>query len=208
MSTQRILYTFMHGFACDASFWEELISSFSFPSIVWDRGYYANPYTEYQKAELHIGVGHSLGLIHLLESPYPFDIYIGIQSFIDFIGGNPQRKTELDIMKRQLTLNIQQTLRRFCKRGGLPLPHTIVNEEQLLIDYEKLYNRYDRLTQDKVLYLCATKDDIIVPLSLIENNFPTHQIQIAPDAKHALGYVQVDYLRQYLESIGNTLLTT
>ena len=206
--TPTLSYTFMHGFGCDASFWTHLTSSFSFPYTIWDRGYYGSVCTECIESTVRIGVGHSLGLIHLLESDIHFDIYIGLQAFIDFIGTYKERKTQLDIMKRQLHKDTMKTLYAFCTRSALPPPQEVVNITQLYSDYEKLYLTYYELIQDKQIYIYSTDDDDVVPYYLIQENFPSIPIYKAPHAKHALGYLQSEYTVKLLESFGHTLSRT
>ena len=206
MDSPHISYTFMHGFGCDSSFWDRILPLFSFPYIVWDRGYYYSPCTDSINSTIRIGVGHSLGLIHLLESDISFDIYVGLQSFIDFIGGYSERKDQLNRMKIHLQNAPQQTLQYFCRRCGFPYPDKNPDMNQIYIDYEKLYHRYEHMIEGKTIYLCSTEDDVVVPYQITQKNFPKISIYKAPPAKHALGYLQSNYIVKYLESLSHKII--
>lgn len=202
-------YTFVHGFGCSSSFWDRIVSTFPFPFTVWERGYYGKEEsTEVIASEYRIGIGHSLGLVHLLCSDIPFDMYIGVQSFIDFLGVSEyaRRKESLDTMYSNLMKNTQGTLIGFCKQGGLRYSReSRINEKRLYSDFLMLYERFYEKSKNKKIVLIGTQDDPIVPLELIADNFPNMNIHIAPNAKHALGYLEYEYLKQYCLSFSKII---
>lgn len=200
----------MHGFGASPHFWSPLTPMLQFPYTIWNRGYYHPPKMDCLSSTLSIGIGHSLGLIHLLESHVHFDAYIGLQSFVDFIGKahHEERITALNTMRTQLHRNPERTLRRFTQRCAMPPPESIYDITQIYTDYDMLYTPRYELIENKTIYICATEDDTIVPYHIIEENFPTLDIEHAPHAMHALGYVQAQYIAQYITHITYTILHT
>ena len=71
----------------------------------------------------YIGVGHSLGFLKLLRSPYPFTKVIGINAFTSFLGYSApiysRRIKEHKAFTRSFTARPLKTLERFYKNCGL-----------------------------------------------------------------------------------------
>lgn len=105
----KLGFIFSHGWAFNKSYWDNLLPHFKeHPCIVLDHGH-MDWSTCHRSIKKFIGsvVGHSLGLVKLLQSKNTFKALIGLQAFNNFLASdkslNRRRTLELTIMKKILT---------------------------------------------------------------------------------------------------------
>jgi len=199
-------FIFCHGWGLDPDFWRFLKPYFPEEDAFYcDLGYFGenepSPALRERVARSagrgiqYIGIGHSLGLIKLLSLNIPFQCLIGLQSFIHFLGFNPElhekRQQELAALTKHFTRSPIPTLKTFCKRCGLPAASDEkleqINQDNLSHDLELLSHPFDR--PQVPLYIIGSQDDVIVPPELIRDNFENHAlIEFLDTGKHGLGY--------------------
>jgi len=156
-----------HGWGFDASFWKNLaphLAPHTFYTV--DLGYFGNP-NPFPTSGTWIGVGHSLGLIKLLQTPLSFSAIIGLNSFLNFLGPpliHERRKKELQTMIQRFEKDPLNTIASFYKRCGvLDAPNGTINKSLLLNDLKSLFFDYSNLLTSVPCLSLASKNDLIVP---------------------------------------------
>lgn len=195
-------FVFCHGFGFDKSFWDNLRPYFIEEECAYlDLGYFAEQdqfdLTKY-KGRL-IGIGHSLGLIKLLNFYENFESLFGLNSFIDFLGNEEvlkiQRKCKLKFLMNQFNKSPFSALSNFYSNCGMPR----LNKEFKYLNIARAREDLNLLTSQTILpkeiplTIIGSKDDIIVPPELIYDNFRNYcnvSIDIMGEGKHALGFLQ------------------
>lgn len=175
-------FVFCHGFSCTPSFWKNMCSFFtSEECYYWDLGYYNNfdvHFLQPQPSTKIIGIGHSLGLLKLVHCGMKFDLLIGINGFINFLGNNEQlrkkRQRELKVLKNSYIKDAQKAIINFIQRCGLSVEELSINlnsvyKAQLLQDLDFLEKDLKRSLPPTCII--AAEDDMIVPKVLVEDNF-------------------------------------
>lgn len=193
-------FVFCHGFGFDISFWHKLEPYFSGYKVSFlDLGYLGNKTTiDIDKNDTIIAVGHSLGLIKLLDLP-KIDYLIGINSFVNFCGIHHElrsaRQKELVAFKNNILLNPKLAFKKFYIRCGAYDLYEDMNWDRLnldliLQDLDLLASCNVSLTHSTLFI--STLDDIVVPQSVLRDNFSNienaHLVNLQ-SGKHALGYV-------------------
>lgn len=197
--TKRV-FVFCHGFGFAPTYWQQLKPYFD-PAATFELnlGYFSckQPITTDLKGFECIGIGHSLGLIKLIQSGIPFKALIGLNGFIDFIGQDDslkkRRYIELKALTKQFKSSPNQALSDFYERCGIPEQNVNQNLDidHLLCDLS-LLSQAQTLENDIKTLIIAAKDDIVVPEPLIYDNFLNRKnvtIIMHDTGKHALGYV-------------------
>lgn len=202
------LFIFASGFAFNNTFWAPIISRFKENLPSFNYYYLENLPPNSNCCNTHtplqcIGIGHSLGLIKLLNASLPFTHLIGLNSFTNFLGNAPhlnkQRTEEYNLFKKQFNKNITVTLKKFYSRCGL------LDDSFLL---RTAHNTCTQLEKDlnlltkKVSFPLNTKnliinslDDQVVPDSITNDNFSNQtnvQIKKLNHGKHTLGFVHTE----------------
>jgi pimeloyl-[acyl-carrier protein] methyl ester esterase len=208
--TQRICYIFSHGFGFDASYWNALRHYFKDDHCIFlDQGYFGAPMVDVPHTSNidYIGIGHSLGFIKLLQLPVHFKALIGLNAFTDFTGNNAvdhkKRLHELETMTRYLMIHPRQTLTNFHARCGVQTYHPAwdnIQLSKLKVDL-LLLKQCHSLPQHIPISILATKEDIIVPLNLVQHSFKQYQnvtMTTIPTGGHQLGAQEAETVYQYI----------
>lgn len=204
----KIGFVFCHGWGFNKDFWRNLKPYFQiYPCYYMDLGYFNNP-IEIRQENLTslkwIGIGHSLGFIKLLESNVQFSALIGLQAFTNFLGSGPElvkiRTQELNKIINNFNLQPLATLENFYNDCGLEFrkeQFKFINYERLITDLEKLKLNYNHLIYSIPLLVIGSKDDKIVPESLIKANFIKNkntELIIHNKGRHLLGLNEADLI--------------
>ena len=180
---------FCHGFSYSPDYWANLAPLLpDFTIHHMDLGYYGNPITP-DIDEPVIGIGHSLGLIKLMQQNYRFKALIGINGFVNFLGSDPhihkRRALELDTFELLIRSSPSLALKFFHHRCGVTLNQLSPNKERLLSDLELLRQSFPI---PENLTLIASRDDIVCPPELIRDKFGDAEIIMLDSGGHGLGY--------------------
>lgn len=179
-----------HGWGFSQQIWKRLVPLLPFESHCLDWGYFSEPVPlPLLDPDTHwVGIGHSLGLIQLLDLPVPWHALIGMQCFVDFLTQQPVlrsvRKKECAILSLSFRKDPQKTLNAFyqrCQTDSRPLALGPINFSKLEADLQKLTLKKD-MPPVPFLVLGASEDPI-VPLTVIHDNFlqlPQTRIKIKP----------------------------
>jgi pimeloyl-[acyl-carrier protein] methyl ester esterase len=189
---------FCHGFALSPQYWKNLAPLFNNTAqTFWDLGYFSNTkQLELTHKKPLIGIGHSLGMLKLMQASQHFKVIIGLNAFTSFLGFNAKlkrrRSLELEHMQAQLQAQPETTLKTFYQNAGLPddIPPQL-NLLSLRADLNFLKEPITLSTSAPKFFILGSEDDPIVPRQLIQDNcneFPQIQSIILPFGKHNLGY--------------------
>lgn len=195
------IFIFCHGWGVDHTFWIPLAKYFTEEQTIYlDLGYFGttniNDLLKNTNNNIIIGIGHSMGLIKLLNLNVNFTAFIGIQSFINFLGFNQilnqQRKISLQQMEKNFIVNPKATLIAFHKKSKYILNNINLllqlNTKKLADDLINLYYYY-KLPDNIPILILASLNDLIVPTALILDNFtnnPNIKIKIYKSGDHNL----------------------
>ena len=182
---------FCPGFSYSPDYWVNLVPLLpDFTIHHMDLGYFGDPIIP-DIDEPVIGIGHSLGLIKLMQQNYQFKALIGLNGFVNFLGSDPhihkRRALELDTFELLIHTSPGIALNFFHHRCGVTLNQLSLNKERLLSDLDLLRQSFpapDNLT------LIATQDDIVCPPELIWDNFADSKVIMLDSGGHGLGYNQ------------------
>lgn len=171
-------FVFCHGWGLDPAFFNHLRKILVAKTVVvWDLGYFGTLHCPQppQAVKIWIGVGHSFGLIKLLESKIPFTALIGIQSFVHFLGNNPsihrRQMKAVKVFEKSFETCPMTTLTGFREICGM-LPPLAFNRERLITDLVALKTNYTPLLNPDIpMLLIGNQDDPIVPPDLFFDNF-------------------------------------
>lgn len=166
-----------HGFGMDPSLWQDLLPFFKkdldiHDVILWDHGYFGRRVITIPKTGVLVGVGHSLGLAHLICSSVAWHALIGVNSFMSFVGFDPvlraRRMKELDYFEKTLWSDPERVLKQFYKKCGFaPHAQASLNMTHLREDFPMLREAHRFSVPGHFLY---EKEDRIVPLDIIQDN--------------------------------------
>ena len=197
-------FLFSHGFGFDDDFWHFIKPYFSnTPCTFLDSGYFGGEIQlKNQKTNnTYIGIGHSLGLIKLLGLKVKFKALIGINAFINFKGFDAllhkKRTIELTLFKKNFQKDPLKTLDHFYENCGLSkadIPNfnekiKKINTHRLLEHLNLLFTQVT-LKKEVPTLIISSKNDLVVPLALIKDNFEgknKSQIKILSHKGHLLG---------------------
>lgn len=180
---------FCPGFSYSPDYWVNLVPLLpDFTIHHMDLGYFGDPIIP-DIDEPVIGIGHSLGVIKLMQQNYQFKALIGLNGFVNFLGSDPhihkRRALELDTFELLIHTSPGLALKFFHHRCGVTLNQLSLNKEYLLSDLDLLRQSFpvpDNLT------LIATQDDIVCPPELIWDNFADSKVIMLDSGGHGLGY--------------------
>ena len=204
---------FCHGWGGTINFWNNLKNIFdlnlatnylNISTFFLDLGYFGNPidsipFELLDDPELEfIGIGHSLGLIKLLNLNIKFKALIGLQSFINFLGIDLKlrvlRTKALNLLIKNFALDPLATLENFYRTIGF---NNFRFNQQLQLDQFRLQKDLNLLSLEVQLksnipiLIIGAKDDIIVPPALLLDNFSNYssvEIKMLSDGGHGLGF--------------------
>ncbi|MDJ1305114.1 MAG: alpha/beta hydrolase [Candidatus Midichloria sp.] len=192
----KLGFIFSHGWAFNKSYWDNLLSHFKeHPCIVLDHGYYGLEYLPQVDKKIHwIGVGHSLGLVKLLQSKNTFKALIGLQAFNNFLASdkslNRRRTLELTIMKKNFNESPKNTIESFNGIVANNIDFYRMTNDLNLLSYTHV-SLFEKFSELPILIL-YTADDEVVPVDILEENFknyPNVQLKKMPNSKHLLGFL-------------------
>lgn len=205
-------FIFCHGFGFDADFWKNISPYFAAEKCTYlDLGYFDAAAKDIpDDGGQRIGIGHSLGLLKLLETNKKFDALIGLNSFVNFLGNEPnlrkKRLADLVLFKEYLEKSPIDTLDNFYQRCGIP--HEDI-KKQLDLHQNRLLADLDHLSMDVAvpktipMLIIGTLDDPITPSALLYDNFDNHSnvlIEILATGKHALGFLEAEKIYRRITS--------
>lgn len=189
-------YIFAHGWGSSSEVWGPLLEHMpSCPLIFLERGYFRAdiPHTSHlenaRKKDIQaedirwIGIGHSLGFVHLLMSQLPFAAVVGVQAFVNFLGSahslHRLRAIHLRNLIQQFEQEPEQTLALFQARSGLPSHTASMNVRRLSEDLRLLSHDYSTLLQKHSCLVIGSADDHVVTKTLLYDNFShLHNVQV------------------------------
>jgi pimeloyl-[acyl-carrier protein] methyl ester esterase len=200
---------FCHGFSYSPDYWDNLITLLpEFTIHHMDLGYYGDLKIPEIKEPV-IGIGHSLGLIKLMQQNFHFKTLIGLNSFVNFLGNEPhihkRRAIELDTFEILIRTSPNLALKSFHHRCGVTFNLRDPNKDRLLTDLNLLRDSFpvpDRLT------LIATQDDIVCPPDIIQDNFGSEMITMLDSGSHGLGYNHAAEVASIIKRKNNDLDNT
>lgn len=196
---------FCHGFGYSPHYWSNLTPLLpDFTSHQMDLGYYGDLVTpQIPKDTPVIGVGHSLGLLKLMQQPYNFTALIGLNGFVNFLGNDPfinqKRTLELDAFELLIKTAPKMALSFFHKRCGVVDSGHNLNKNRLLEDITVLRQP---VAVPQNLTIVATLDDIVCPPDLIQDNFAPNQIYMLESGGHGLGSNHPDVIATIIKRSG------
>ena len=183
---------FVHGWGYHAGLWKDVIALNSELSVsLVDLGFVAGgPVGVETWPEDSIGIGHSLGLLWLLQQEgRRFRALVSVQGFDCFCCHVPTARVEA--MRRGLKQNAGETLGNFWRSCGTP---DFGDPEDLNI--EKLDTGLDWLTNwnatgraaalGRPLLALAARDDPIVPASMSASIWGEQNVTWSDEGGHAL----------------------
>lgn len=199
---------FCHGWGFSHEFWNNLKESFrDYPCIFWDLGYYGKRSCTLPKSGEWIGVGHSLGFVKLLQSGFSFKKIIAIQGFVNFLGFNQKinhaRKKKLEKMINDFESNPLQVLENFFTLCGTKQNYKEFDKLRLKNDLLDLKSSFEHLLLNKSCLVLASKEDPIVPLPLLKDNFFDYPIAFNDHGKHALGFLESEWCAGQIKKVIN-----
>lgn len=238
-------FIFCHGFGFNKRYWEPLAKHFvTCKTTYWDLGYFNNkdinlPEISNKANETDITknlnlsfnnntknntnynniiiIGHSLGMIKLLQKiPSPKAI-IGLQSFVNFLGTNKQNKLHkirlqnLYGMIKAFENNPTDILTSFYNHCGIKNPNFIninnFNFDLLLNDLNMLKDSFE-LPRSQSTLIIGSKNDSIVPTEIINDNFLAHKnvkIVLHNTNQHSLGHLEPKFVFENISNFVNSL---
>ncbi|WP_251864556.1 lysophospholipase [Achromobacter sp. Marseille-Q4962] len=211
ISPARPTLLFVHGWAFDARFWDGLrLRLGDWPHAVADAGYYGAPVHPRPDGPV-VAIGHSLGVLRLLETLPPRCAgLVSINGFARFGGGPgfPQGvpRRLLDRMLARLAAEPEAAVREFRQRcgadgpGGAPRAEALAGGLQALRDLD-LRHALDALPVP--LLALAGGADPIAPPALTQAAFaarPAAELQWLPEGGHLLPATHAPWCAQHIRA--------
>ncbi len=197
-----------HGFGFDRDYWNLLIPYFSDYQIFnMDLGYYGKKTGPLLPATARktIGIGHSLGFLKLAQLGHEFDLLVGLNPFLNFLGSQKEirrrRQLEFQMLKNNMNSSPQTTLEAFHVRCGAPFEskkfeHLSLQDLTQDLDYISYEHPAPNI---KDVLLIASEDDPVVPKvltkELMKPEFSHLNVEFLKTGLHALGYLNPDLVQ-------------
>jgi pimeloyl-[acyl-carrier protein] methyl ester esterase len=216
---------FFHGWGLDAHFWQPLAARLpQYPHTFCDAGYFGNPQMPYwAAADRWVGVGHSLGFAHALQTPPPqgWAGLVSVAGFTRFcatpVGGGAQTGQPRRVVERMVRAFAREphaVLAEFlarCQLASLVPTPSVPWHDRLAVDLAALrdidVSAALQATTAPLLALAA-RNDAIVTSDLTEATFaqrPATRLVWRPTGGHALGHAGADDCAhatiQFLETV-------
>lgn len=192
-------FIFCHGLCFDSSVWNPLIRYFKGNILhLIDLGYFNRPsiLPDLSGKKL-VGIGHSLGLIKLIDLELNFDHLIGINGFINFLGNDAKlrsnRSAGLRAFRRSFISDPIKIVKDFHDRCGVKINFSDINYELILSDLDLLKEKRNLNTKT---FIFTSKDDLVVPLELAKDNFTDNnlvKLEINNFGKHGILQPKIIY---------------
>ena len=198
----RRCFVFHHGFLMDKNYWQNILPYFKGEQyILLDAGYYG------QKVEAHpedgieyIGVGHSLGVIKLLQTGFKFKHIIGLNSFLHFC---PKHGDQLAQFYKNFAKNKLTAVKMFWRTSGIKYVLKSIHKLKLDVlsgDAALLKQNFKSAELPPSLFISSTNDPVITP-SMTHYNFDAMQnvkLLMLADGAHVLGYVKPEVIYRHI----------
>lgn len=160
-------YLLAHGFGFTDSYWKNLV-----PLLTGNIYYYGDSDIDANKE--YIGIGHSLGFLKLNNSGLNFSHLICVQGFLNFCGNQTKlrkiREYNLEKIIEDFCNDHESALKNFYKACGYNIEIPITQrKEDLLKDLKMMRKAYKHCGVETIAI--ATKNDIIVPKIVMDDNF-------------------------------------
>ena len=147
-------------------------------------------------------MGHSLGLIKLLNLPLKYRALVGLQSFINFLGFNPDLRVKRGHALKRMCRNIQAYPHATLEYFYQTCDNSIKDKKKSIIqltspDFRTLGQDLNQLFQPCLLpsaiplFILGASQDKIVPPELIYDNFASAKnvhMDFYQGEGHCLGY--------------------
>jgi pimeloyl-[acyl-carrier protein] methyl ester esterase len=208
---------FCHGFGFDKSFWRNIAPYFTgYNCIFWDLGYFqkeeliiAPNFKDYQV----IAIGHSFGILKLLNYSTDFKAFISLQGFRNFLGNkallNKKRRLQWQKMRVAFDNDPKGALLQFYDQifDGNNILHQELIAKIDQLNLKKISLDLDHLIIPnhsefgKILSI-GSLDDKIVPPILIRDNFEmldNAKIIIHDCGSHLLGFLEARFIAQEIK---------
>lgn len=219
------VFVFAHGWGSNQLFWQNLqplLTQNKDEYYFCDFGYFNNgvknsiedlsKFVEYHRSIKNkvVAVGHSLGFSKLLMMDIDFDYYLGLQTFVSFIGrNNSLAKHFLEKYKLKFWLNPFKTFsenydgfRDYFKNiifdiGNINFDNVYTDFKLLERDISKVEDLFNRLNKCNY-HIIASKKDPVVLFSVVKENFPEEKITVVEETWHLLGLLKPEIVRDIL----------
>ena len=201
-----------HGFGFDRDYWDSLIPYFSDYNIYnMDLGYYGRKTSTLPtlKSRKTIGIGHSLGFLKLAQLNLEFDLLVGLNPFLNFLGNQKElrrkRQLEFKMLKSSLNLSPKETLESFHLRCGASFDYEKfqnVSLRTLIEDLDYISYEHPKPNAKEILIL-ASEDDPVVPkaltLELEKPEFSHLRVEFLETGFHALGSLNSEWVQRKIK---------
>lgn len=201
-----------HGFGFDSDYWDHLIPYFSNYQIFnMNLGYYGKKTSSLppMTSQKTIGIGHSLGFLKLAQLNYEFDLLVGLNPFLNFMGRQKEirrrRQLEFNMLKSNLKSSPEKTLEDFHMRCGAPFEKAKFEHLSLRDLTQDLdFISYEHpLPKAKEIFLLASEDDPVVPKVITEDlmrpAFSHLKVEFLKTGSHALGCLNPDLVQKKIK---------
>lgn len=207
----NIHFVFCHGWGFDRTFLEPLYTRFSvYPMTIWDAGYFSERSMPAPPLNVPlVGIGHSFGMMQLMNSGLSFHALIGLQSLIHFFGHQSAvawiRKKAWQAMHFSFQKNPEWVLEQFYQRCETKAPlsfkqHTL-NIQPLTDDLEKL--THPTTLPNYPFLVLGTTGDKLAPPRLLQDNFGDN-VRLLEASGHHLGHTHSEWVAREIFDFLNT----
>ena len=198
-------YLLAHGFGFTNDYWQNLVP-------LLDGNIYFFDDLDLDKDKTYVGIGHSVGFLKLNNSGLQFDALIALQGFLNFCGSSDRmrkiREAGIAKVRNRVLINKHESLHQFRTFCGYDKKVITDIPLQTLLDELEMMGKGYAHCGVKTLVI-GSADDVIVPMSIINDNFShlSNAIILQVDyAKHALGYIKTQIVAEKIQKI-NTILS-
>ena len=223
-------FIFAHGWASNKHFWQNLqplLSEDGNSYYLCDFGYFHHnsgnsiediyKFVEYHQNQNNkiIGIGHSLGFSKLLMMDFKLDYYLGLQTFVSFLGNdNSLARHFLKSYQTKFEINPFKSFvenysgvngsGRYFKNIILDIYNINFNNvitdfgllKKNISDLENLFKKLETVNY----HIVASKDDPIVLLEVVRENFSDSKITLVEESCHLLGLIKPDEVVQIMKN--------
>ena len=191
-------YLLAHGFGFTNDYWKNLV-----PLLDGEVHFLDDAGLDVSKT--YIGIGHSIGFLHLNNSGVRFEALVALQGFLNFCGSTERmrkvREAGVEKVRAELLRDKVASLTRFRSACGYHEPvDADIPMQRLLAELDMMTEAY-RHCGVRTLVI-GGKDDAIVPMSLIRDNFGNlRNVSIiqTDGVGHSLGYNMATFVAEKVD---------
>lgn len=194
-----IHFVLAHGFGFTDDYWRNLR-----PLLPGTCSMLGQPLPPLGASDIRVGVGHSLGFIHLIRSGFSFNLLVGLQTFLNFCGTGEERQARLsqvDAMIRLFRRDASHALAQFYQACGYHSKQSQRANAETLIRHLGELKEVCSLPRSPAL-IVATRKDPIVPIHLVEENFSNSSaklICLEEISHHSFGFLEASLAARLIE---------